>query len=211
MIISGTIQLAKYYQYKSIEAKFKQKWAATKGDVGEVKAVYVIENQALKMNWILYRQSLPPEYQQVEEHYHGTRLMCDITNMNDLCCARECNVCRIAESGFDEQKIRTNITKFQRFGRGFYLAPNSSKCHEYTQGAFNYRALLLCDVCPGNKYKLQKTDQSLSGPPSARYHSVYGQPGQSLNFEEIVLPRADAILPRFIIVYKKNGTDKLIN
>ena len=118
-------------------------------------------------------------------------------------------MCRIAKSGFDEQKIRTNITKFQRFGRGFYLAPNSSKSHEYTQGAFDYRALLLCDVCPGRKYVLQRTDQTLNGPPSG-YHSIYGQPGQSLNFEEIVLPRADAILPRYIIVYKKNRTDKLI-
>ena len=49
----------------------------------------------------------------------------------------------------DTKMIQTNIT-FQRFGHGFYLAPNSSKCHDYTQGACGYRAMLVCDVCPGN-------------------------------------------------------------
>ena len=186
---------------------FNQKWEASKGSTGNIIAVYAIENPALKSNWTRYKKSLPPEYQQVEKHYHGTRLMCDITNTNDLCCEEECNVCRIAEDGFDERKIKAN--KFQRFGPGFYLAPNSSKCHDYTQGAFNYRALLLCDVCPGRKYILQRNNQCLNGPPSG-YHSIYGQPGESLNFAEIVLSRADAILPRYIIVYKKHGTHKLI-
>ena len=50
--------------------------------------------------------------------------------------------------------IQTNIT-FQRFGHGFYLAPNSSKCHDYTQGANGCRAMLLCDVCPGRQYQFR--------------------------------------------------------
>ena len=192
-----------------MKAKFIQDWAAPKGIAGEVKAIYIIENPILKRNWTRYKQSLPVFYQSVEEHYHGTRLMCNITMNNDLCCGPQCSICRISESGFDELKIKTNIPKFQRFGRGLYLAPHSSKCHDYTHGAYNYRALLVCDVCPGKKYTLRKNDQSLAGPP-ASYHSIYGEVGGDLNYAEIVLPRADAILPKCIIVYRKDGVNKLI-
>lgn len=203
-----TIKLATRAQFQMVSDKFRQKWADRKGIAGEVKAVYIIDNPNLKRTWNLYKQSLS-YYQQTEEHYHGTKLMCDISTTNDLCCARDCSVCRIAEGGFDEQKIKTNIPHFQRFGRGFYLAPNSSKCHDYTQGAFSYRALLLCEVCPGKKFPLSKNNRSCEGPPSG-YHSIHGQVGGDLNYEEIVLPRADAILPKFIIVYKKDGANKLI-
>jgi hypothetical protein len=203
---AGTIQLATHAQFQTISAKFKQTWK--KGEAGEVKAVYMIENPHLKRTWTRYKQSLPFPYQQTEEHYHGTKLVCNITSSNDLCCDRDCSVCRIAETGFDELKMKTNIPHFQRFGRGMYLAPNSSKCHDYTQGAFTYRALLLCEVCPGNKYHLLKGDQNLQGPP-ASHHSIYGLVGSSLNYEEIVLPRADAILPKHIIVYRKDGVEKI--
>jgi len=117
-------------------------------------------------------------------------------------------VCRISEDGFSAAKIRQNIPHFQRFGRGFYLAPKTSKCHDYTQGAHSYRAMLLCKVLPGNKYKLKKDGTSLNGPPSG-YHSIYGETGASLNYEEIVLPSADAILPKYVIVYRKDGEAKI--
>lgn len=209
-IYVGTIKLATQTDYLRISAKFRQDWADGKGNPGEVKAIYMIENPALKRSWARYRQSLPSYYQQTEEHYHGTKIMCNITSNNDLCCALECSVCRIVERGFDEQKIRTNIPNFQRFGRGFYLAPKSSKCHDYTQGnpTYNYRALLLCDVSPGNKYPLTRDDRSLNGPP-ASYHSIHGQAGGSLNYDEVVLPRADAILPKFVIIYRKDGVHKI--
>lgn len=208
LIFAGTIQLATHAQFQRVVDKFKLDWAGSKGVAGEVKAVYIIDNPYLKRTWARYKQSLPSSYQETEEHYHGTKLKCNISQSNDLCCAQDCSVCRIAESGFDELKIKTNIAHFQRFGRGIYLAPKSSKCHDYTQGAHTYRALVLCDVCPGNKYLLRRDDQSLQGPP-ASCHSIYGQAGGSLNFDEIVLPRADAILPKCIIVYRKDGESKI--
>ena len=154
-----------------------------------------------------YKASLQWPYQQTEEHYHGTNLICDITRNKDLCCSSGCGICRISDSGFDRRMINSNI-RFQRFGPGFYLAPKSSKCHDYTQGAYTYRALLLCDVCPGRKYTLKKNDTSLSGPPCG-YDSIYGEVGRDLNYEEIVLYNANAILPKYIIVYRKDGVDKI--
>lgn len=206
--MAGTIQLATQAQFQMVRDKFKVDWADRKGVAGEVKAVYVIDNPNLKKTWTRYKQSLPSCYQRTEEHYHGTKLKCDITTNNDFCSAPDCGICRIAEDGFDELKIKTNISHFQRFGRGLYLAPQSSKCHDYTEGAYTYRALLLCDVSPGNKYPLRKDDRNRDGPP-ASYHSIHGQAGSSLNYDEIVLPRADAILPKYIIVYRKEGELKI--
>ena len=195
--------------YRQISQQFQGDWARAKGEVPTVRAVFVIQNKALEDKWKTYKAMLPGCYQHVEEdHYHGTKLCCNISSNQDICTSLDCSVCRISENGFSDLKIRQNIPHYQRFGPGFYLAPKSSKCHDYTQGAHNYRAMLLCRVCPGNKYKLKKDDTSLQGPPSG-YHSIYGEAGGSLNYEEIVLPKADAVLPKYIIVYRKDGEQKI--
>lgn len=144
-----------------------------------------------------YQQSL--QDQTVEEHYHGTNLTCNIATSQDLCNDKNCGICGISRNGFDLQCVRKNI-KFQRFGRGFYLAPNSSKCHDYTRKYCSCRAMLLCHVCPGNKYYLKENNVTLRSPPNG-FDSVYGETGRKLNYEEIVLYNPDAILPRYIIVY----------
>ena len=58
--------------------------------------------------------------------------------------------------------------------------------------------MFLCNVHPGRKYKLQKTDQKLKHPPQG-FNSIFGVVGQDLNYPEIVLHNPDAILPRYII------------
>ena len=118
-----------------------------------------------------------------------------------------CGVCGVSKSGFKKTFIQHNV-RFMRFGKGFYLAPNSSKCHDYTQGCHMHRAILLCDVVPGNKYVLTKTDQKLPGPPQG-YDSVYGKTGQSLNYEELVLYCKNSILPKYVIMYQRDGVHKI--
>ena len=143
-----------------------------------------------------------------EQHFHGTKLTCNVGKSKKFCKDKSCGICNISKIGLDQQCIQTNIW-FQRFGQGFYLAPNSSKSHDYTEGAYGCRAMLLCDVCPGRKYPLKNTDQNLTGPPEG-FDSIYGQVGRELNYPEIVLHSPDAVLPRYIIVYRKDGTDRLI-
>ena len=69
--------------------------------------------------------------------------------------------------------------------------------------------MFLCDIIIGKSYKVKKSDPSLKGPPRG-YHSIWGKPGEDLNYDEIVVPFSDAILPRYIIIYKKDGVKKLI-
>ena len=105
--------------------------------------------------------------------------------------------------------IGTNIPKFKRFGHGFYLAPHSSKCHDYTRGSHTHRAMLLCDVLPGKKHVVTTDQTHLTAPPQG-YDSVYGQPAPGcLNYPEIVLFDEASILPRYVIMYQKDGIGKI--
>ena len=167
--------------------------------------MFVISSTFLEQRWKAYKQSLGD--QTVEPHYHGTKLTCNIIVTHTPCGDQNCGICGISCNGLDCRFIQKNIN-FQRFGRGFYLAPHSSKCHDYTQGSNGYRAMLLCDVCPGNKYYLQSDNEKLTGPPPG-YNSVFGQVGGSLNYPEIVVYNPDAVMPRYVIVYQKNGTHKI--
>ena len=188
-----------------VKGKFQGKWDSRKGPCPNIDFIFVITNTKLTQRWTTYMQTL--QDQTTEEHYHGTKLTCDITSVHALCNDQNCGICGIANTGLDRRCVRKNI-KFQRFGHGFYLAPNSSKCHDYTRGFNSYRAMLLCDVCPGNKYLLKKNDETLMGPPQG-FDCVYGSTGVNLNYEEIVLYNPDAIQPRYIIVYQKDGIGQI--
>ena len=197
------IRQANQQEFSRVSQQFTRDWNRRKGTCPKVDCVYVVSNSALEVRWRAHKQNL--QNQIVEEYYHGTTLVCNLSSMP--CTNADCGVCGISSTGLDRRCIRKNFN-FQRFGHGFYLAPNSSKCHDYTQGANGYRAMLLCAVCPGRKYCLQTDNVDLKGPPSG-YDCVYGQEGSSLNYAEIVVYNPDAVLPRYIIVYKKDGVHKI--
>ena len=171
-----------------------------KGQCPGVDFVYRVTNSTLKQEWDAYGRRV--QVQQVEQYFHGTTLACDITRFDQLCSKGECGVCGISSAGLDKRCISEG--SFQRFGSGFYLAPNSSKCHDYTRtcNGYVYRAMLLCDVYPGEKYHFQRNKRHLTGPPQG-YDSVYGQVGEDLNYPELVVYDKAAVLPRYIIVYRK--------
>ena len=197
--------MANARELQVVSAKFQKDWV--KGTCLGVTIVFIITNTPLEKRYDAYRQKLSNQTR--EEHYHGTKLKCNITRDKRACSDSDCGVCGISSMGLDRRCIQKNIN-FQRFGHGFYLAPNSSKCHDYTQGAHNFRAMLLCEVAPGNKYSLKQNDPKLKGPPKG-YDSVYGTAGSAsvLNYDEIVVYNPDCILPRYIIVYQKDGIQKI--
>ena len=162
--------------------------------------MFAIDNSSLEKKWTDYRKTL--RIQTSEVHYHGTSLSCDITTSRTIC-NNGCGICGISSAGMDPKHIRTNFD-FQRFGHGFYLAPNSSKCHDYTaENAHGLRAMLQCDVLPGRKYNLKHNNEKLTGPPRG-FDSVFGQVGSKLNYPEVVVYDKGAVNPRYIVTYK-NG------
>jgi hypothetical protein len=204
--VREVITLANPQEKAMVTKGFQETWAGNKGPCPTIHSIFKVFNKMLQTRWSKYRDTLQLD-SSVEEYYHGTKLRCSITTANTLCNDEECGVCGIANIGFDRRCIRKNIN-FQRFGHGFYLAPNSSKCHDYTQGHGGFRAMLLFDVCPGKKYRLQRDDETLTAPPEG-YNSVHGKAGIRLNYDELVLYNPDGAIPKFIIIYSKDGNEKI--
>ena len=176
-----------------------------------VKAVYQVHNDPLKRDFDQYCKSLRDS--NVDYFYHGTVLKCPILETGQLCSDPSCGVCGISHCGFLTSKLGQHVSRFQRFGLAFYLAPNSSKCHEYTEGhRKGYRALLLCEVAQGRCHLATTNMKDLIQPPPG-FDSVYGKPGthkagkSSLNYAELAVYHSNAILPKFIIVYEKDGIE----
>ena len=189
---------------------FKTTWA--KGASPEPMAVYAVTNRSLSSTFQAFTKQLRDEGADASTSrvFHGTSLHCDLLNNNQVCTDSGCGVCGIVQTGFDPDRIGTNIPRFMRFGRGFYFAPNSSKCHDYTLGVEEYgvRALLVCLVASGTKFETTTDHTSLTQAPQ-QYDSVFGTAGGTLNYPEVVVYRREAILPQFVIVYRHNGVHQI--
>ena len=199
------VKKASKQEFDRINAHFTKQWHHRKGACGQLHEVLVITNLKLKNQFEKYVSSL--SVKNISQHYHGTSLKCAVYQTCTVCSDQTCGVCGVSQKGMLPNFKATNI-KFQRFGNGFYLAPNSSKCHDYTQGYDKYRAMLLFDVAEGNRYTVTNDQTTLKAPPQG-YDSVYGQSGSALNFDEIVLYKSEALLPTHILIYMKDGIHKI--
>ena len=166
-----------------------------------------IVNPTLEARFKTYISCLPPGYRNREEYYHGTSFKCSMPR-DDMCSDPACGACGIAKKGFDPARISSQA--WQRFGKGFYFAVNSSKAYDYPLSLYRcspaqqprHRFLLVCEVAPGRKHYVDRDNPLLKGPPPG-YNSVYGKATSSpngLNYDEIVLYETEAIRPHYIIV-----------
>ena len=198
--------------FKKVNQQFRDSWAKEKGKVPQIKEILRIINPMISERFAAYVSSLPTSFQKVEQYYHGTNLACDAAPDYYQLCDGSCGVCGIAKNGFDYRFLSND--RWQRFGTGFYFAPNASKSADYfkRQGDSKYkeRAMLVCDIAPGNKHMLELVAEHLTSPPEG-YHSVYGRRAQGpqhinlLNYDELVIYNRNAICPRFAIIYIKES------
>ena len=201
-------------EYRELQKHFSKTWCKDKGQQPSIKSIFRIVNPSLEQKLNGYLSSIPWLYRKTGRYYHGTQLHCDLSEYLQPCCNAGCGICGITKKGFDPNRISSS--NWQRFGNGFYFAPNSSKAYDYPLAGragntppiatHTCRALLVCDVAPGHKRILYKNDPSLKGPPPG-YHSVYGQAklwiirvSQDLNYDELVVYNAAAIRPSFILL-----------
>ena len=198
---------SKKAEYKHAYDLFKSSWIKNP-PAPEPEGIYAICNKSLSESFKKYikKQRANDSDSTTSYNFHGTVMLCSLLETNKLCSDNRCGVCGISRIGFDKQLIGTNIPSFKRFGHGFYLAPNSSKCHDYTRGIedIGIRAQLLCSVASGTKFETKQNHVHLSGPPR-NCDSVHGLKGGVLNYDEIVVFDGDAILLEFVIVYRKDG------
>lgn len=137
--------------------------------------------------------------------FHGTNRACSLgedRSSTHLCMLPECHLCCIVRSSFDIRKCGQK-NKFRRFGTGIYTTSVSSKADDYTQNVnriTSTRVVLLNRVIVGNPKRRLHNAVNLTAPPVG-CHSVIGEPGADLNYEETVVYNNDAIRPAFLIVY----------
>jgi len=137
--------------------------------------------------------------------FHGTTRSCRLVeNAKNLrlCKIETCSLCKIVHHSFDVNRSGSNFA-FRRFGSGIYTSACSSKSDDYTTNnswRSSLRILILNRVVVGNTLKLRTNTQNLTEPPLG-YHSITGEPGVHLNYEETVIYDNDAIRPAFLIVY----------
>lgn len=189
--------------FKQLARRFQSCWKRAKGPCPTVHVVVAIVNPHFSKRLEDYVATLPPSYREIEQYFHGTSLTCHMGENEYICLCNEpnCGACGISRNNFQASRIRTN--NWQRYGHGFYLAPDSSKSNDYAHTTGKYKAMFVCDVAPGNKYNFLFNHSDLRGPPQG-YHSVYGRFGDglgTLNYEEIVIFNPHAICPRYILLY----------
>ena len=198
-------------QYTFAHKKFEQSWAKEKGSCPKVQGVLAVINPSIEEQLRIYRDSLPRWHKKTEMYFHGTRMDCVLDEFHEMCDKEKCGVCGIAKNGFQQKRISS---RWQRFGRAFYLAPNSSKSHDYcvmrAENSYarhtSYRGMFLCEVAAGKKHSLRHNSVFLQGPPDG-CHSVYGKSKfmflkGDLNYDELVIFNEKAICPRFVILYQ---------
>jgi len=129
---AGVVELDSCSQeYKNLSKKFSKDWASAKGPCPPILTIVKIINPMVSERFERCHGKFLL-YQGIEQHYHGTTLCCDLADYAELCDDPNCGACGITRIGFDPQKI--DSVSWQRFGKGFYFAPNSSKSYDYAVG-----------------------------------------------------------------------------
>lgn len=202
---------AKKAEYQHAYKLFTSSWVKYL-PVPEPSAIFAVSNSRIWELFQDYVQDLKTKDADATTDYffHGTTLQCDLLKANASCADPNCGICGIVTRGFDKSLIGKNIPRFKRYGEAFYLAPNSSKCHDYTQGKedIGMRAQVLCLVACGTKFETMKDHTRLVKAPE-NCDSVYGNSGGTLNYKEVAVYESRAIFPEFVIVYCKDGVQKI--
>ena len=183
--------------FSTVWTQFSRTWNK-KERCPKVLSLFRIVNTELEKRWNNCKKLLGNK-QPIKEYFHGTALHCDITATEKVCDRVDCAICGISSYGPDSKCIGSNSGL--RFGEGFYLAENSSKSDCYTKENKNgYRALLLCKIVPGNSCTFNS--DATSTLPDCKCDTMYVQSGTE--DPEIVVKKTEAVLPCYIIVYKRN-------
>ncbi|TFK69962.1 ADP-ribosylation [Pluteus cervinus] len=137
--------------------------------------------------------------------FHGTTRCCLLAENEDsvrLCGLPDCFLCCIIRKSFDVRKCGSKH-KFRRFGTGIYSTGCSSKADDYVANKnekARFRVVLVNRVVVGKAFKRKHNAVNLTRAPTG-HHSVHGEPGVDLNYEETVVYDNDAIRPAYIVVY----------
>lgn len=199
--------------FRSISEQFKTSWRHASKPCPPVRRVYkIISSPALVTSYNTYRSSVESRGQFVvngrtagneNRRWHGTRRECNIGDKghNSLCSSNSCPMCSIIRHSFDLSRWGSK-TGWGRFGKGIYTSSTSSKSDDYASNdcTSKFKAVLLNKVVVGKGHKMIHDNTTLTAPPLG-FDSVLAEKGGSLNYDELVVYKNEAIRPSFLVLY----------
>ncbi|KAH3764115.1 C2H2 zinc finger protein [Pelomyxa schiedti] len=202
-------------EYKSVIAQFALKWEKEGQPLHVISISKVYPPSWIFSRYMSYRDRIIPLGSwetpgNEKRRFHGTCILCDlgIKKSNSTPCAQPaCSICGIIRNGFKVGMTPPEARAFQRFGMGLYFTSTSGKANDYsspserrTQSGGLRRAMLLCKVIVGNPHLTKVNAPALAGPPPG-CHSVVGQTGVDLNYDEVVIYDERAAIPAYLLWY----------
>ncbi|KIO34826.1 hypothetical protein M407DRAFT_210286 [Tulasnella calospora MUT 4182] len=196
----------------AVQGLFCEGWKHPQKVIPDLRYIYEVQlPRHLAASYSAYRlkilKSVSPTNRGEQELFHGTSRRCMLGNEPELskpCNNTSCRLCCIVRGSFVIAKAGTADGRaFLRFGRGIYTSSVSSKADDYTvtPPGSGYRAMLVARIVLGKGFPLKVTTSHLTGPPSG-YHSVIGEVGSHLNYDEQVVYKNEAARPAYLIIYK---------
>lgn len=200
--------------FKSVADQFKTSWRHLGKTCPPVRRVYkILAPQASLSSYNAYRAAVEARGQFVSQgrsagnenrRWHGTRRECSLGDKGNttFCGSSTCSLCCIVKTSYD-LSLWGKKTGWGRFGKGIYTSSTSSKSHDYSQNdcKSSLKAMLLNKVVVGKGCKMIQDFTTLTGPPPG-YDSVLAEKGGTLNYDELVVYRNDAIRPSYLVMYE---------
>ncbi|KAF5370433.1 hypothetical protein D9615_009748 [Tricholomella constricta] len=197
--------------YESVADQFRTSWRHSNKQCPPVRHVYkIIMSNSSMASYKAYRAQVDargrfPTKGNENRRWHGTRRKCNLgdNGLTTLCTLPDCPMCCIIKTSFSLAKFASN-TSWGRFGRGIYASATSSKSDDYSKSASHSRltGMFLSKVVVGRGFKTLVDLPLLTAPPPT-FDSVLAETGISLNHDEVVVYREDAIRPSFLVIYER--------
>ncbi|KAI6125097.1 ADP-ribosylation [Pisolithus croceorrhizus] len=199
-------------RFSEIEQLFRKGWRHRKKNRPQIRFIFkVLWSEPMLEPYLAYRSSIQETVRAKDMRgneqllFHGTDRACllgETRNNVVLCSLPKCSMCSILRTSFDVKRCGSK-NAFKRFGHGIYTTSCSSKADDYVSNVSNeagLRAMLVNRVVVGKPYKRYRNAVDLLGPPVG-YHSIAGEIGWDLNYDETVTYHNETIRPAYLVVY----------
>ncbi|KAG8997536.1 hypothetical protein FRB90_012489, partial [Tulasnella sp. 427] len=200
------------YEYEKISGLFRDGWQHSGKVRPKVLRIFAVSlPDHLSESYESYKASLGRRHgwDGINERYlfHGTHRYCSVgerDNDTELCEHSICSFCSILRTSFSISKAGSAGRLFQRFGTGIYTSSVSSKADDYSNEHVyrETKAVIVARVALGKSSALHRDMVHLTAAPYG-YGSALGEVGISLNHDEQVLYKDEAIRPAYVVVYEK--------
>lgn len=192
-------------EYKDVEDFFRRKWISKERKTAPtVSLVLTVVNPTLEARFAKYKEDHSAEKFKVKKLFYGTDLGCDLHTYQIPCKGAaanpvECSICDLSLRGFDRHMVSMSTAAAR-----VTLDDNPARSHENAEVHEDSRlyGMVMCEVACANT---KKVGRSLSDagqlPEGLDTIKVKGKNPLKGSTEEVIVYKADAVCPRYVLLY----------